>query len=253
MTLNIAHRGASAHAPENTMFAFRSAEEFGADGIEIDVRLSADGVPVVIHDATVDRTTDGHGEVACLRLDQLRTLDAGTWFNPDCAGARIPTFSEVLDTFGGRLLLNIELKQVAWRDMGLERAVVELIRLHGLEPDGGSEADILISSFNPGVLHRVARLASRIPRGLIYSPAQPLSSVRGRLVWLSPHPVLHPRHDQVDAEYVAQAHQRGYRVNTWTVDDPSEMHRLLSLGVDGITSNTPDVLRAVLQSTSEIP
>lgn len=241
-TLNIAHRGASAAAPPNTLAAFEKAIELGADGIEFDVHLSADGVPVVIHDFTVDATTDGSGWVASLTLAQLKQLDAGSTFDPVFAGERIPTLKEVLETVGNRLLLNIELKTTSLRDNGLEQATVAHVEQQGLSDN------VLFSSFNPFSLWRAKRIAPHIPVGLLYAPDLPLPLRHTWLAPMIPHEARHPEHTMVDAHYLAWARQRGYRVNTWTVDDPEEMRRLIGLGVDGIITNVPDVLHSVLES-----
>ena len=241
-TLNIAHRGASAAAPPNTLAAFEKAAELGADGVEFDVHLSADGVPVVIHDFTVDGITDGSGRVTDMTLAQLKQLDAGSHFDPAFTGERIPTLKEVLETVGSRLLLNIELKTTSLRDNGLETTVITQVEQHSL---GDS---VLFSSFNPFSLRRAKRIAPHIPVGLIYSPDLPLPLRRAWLAPLVPHEARHPKHTMVDAHYLAWARERGYRVNTWTVDDPDEIRRLIGLGVDGIITNVPDVLRNVLES-----
>jgi len=241
-TLNIAHRGASAAAPPNTLAAFERAVELGADGIEFDVHLSADGVPVVIHDFTVDATTDGSGRVAEMTLAQLKRLDAGSRFDPAFAGERIPTLEEVLEAMEGRLFLNIELKSTSLRDNGLERAVIEQIERHGLDDH------VILSSFNPFSLRRAKRIAPHIPVGLLYAPGLPLPLRRAWLAPLVPHEARHPEHTMVNARYMAWARRRGYLVNAWTVDDPNEMHRLIRLGVDGIITNVPGVLRSVLET-----
>jgi len=243
-TLNIAHRGASSAAPPNTLAAFEKAVELGADGIEFDVHLSADGVPVVIHDFTVDETTDGSGRVARMTLTQLELLDAGSSFDPAFAGEHIPTLAQVLETYGNRLLLNIELKDLNLGDSGLERAVIAQVERHGL----GDR--VILSSFNPFSLRRAKKIAPHIPVGLLYAPDLPLLLRRAWLAPLFPHEARHPEHSMVDARYMACARQRGYRVNTWTVDDPDEMRRLIALDVDGIVTNLPDVLCRV-QATPE--
>jgi glycerophosphoryl diester phosphodiesterase len=240
--LNIAHRGASAAAPANTLAAFQKAIELGADGVEFDVHLSADGVPVIIHDFTVDATTDGSGRVIDLTLAQLKQLDAGSTFDPSFAGERIPTLEEVLEALGSRLLLNIELKTTSPHDNGLEQAVIAQVERHSLSDD------VLLSSFNPFSLRRAKQIAPHIPVGLLYGPELPLPLRRAWLAFLVPHEARHPKHTMVDASYMAWARRRGYRVNTWTVDDPDEMRRLINLGVDGIVTNVPDVLRSVLAS-----
>ncbi|MBE9472348.1 MAG: glycerophosphodiester phosphodiesterase, partial [Chloroflexi bacterium] len=195
--MNIAHRGASAVAPPNTLAAFEKAVELGADGIEFDVHLSADGVLVVIHDFNVDDTTDGSGRVAEMTLAQLKQLDAGSRFDPAFAGERIPTLEEVLETVGSRLLLNIELKCFSLRDNGLERAVIAQVKRHG------PAARVLLSSFNPFSLRRAKKIAPHIPVGLLYAPWLPLPLRRAWLAPLVPHEARHPEHTLVDAHYMA--------------------------------------------------
>jgi glycerophosphoryl diester phosphodiesterase len=243
--LNIAHQGASAAAPPNTLAAFHKALELGADGVEFDVHLSADGVPVVIHDFTVDATTDGSGRVADLTLAELRQLDAGATFDPSFAGQRIPTLDEVLEAVGDRLLLNVELKSVGLRDDGLEQAVIAQVERRGLDES------VLLSSFNPFSLRRVKRIAPHVPVGLLYAPDLPLPLRRAWLAFVAPHEARHPEHTMVDASTVAWARRRGYRIHTWTVDDPDEMRRLIGLGVDGIITNLPDVLHTILRTMGD--
>jgi len=240
--LVIAHRGASAVAPANTMTAFEKAAVLGADGIEFDVHLSADGVPVVIHDFAVDATTDSSGRVAEMDLAQIKQLDAGSYFDPAFAGEHIPTLEEVLQAFGNQLLLNIELKSTSPRDNGLEQAVLTLVKQHDL----GSR--VLLSSFNPFSLRRAKKIAPHVRAGLLYAPDLPIFLSRAWLAPLFPHEARHPEHTMVDARYMAWARRHGYRVNVWTVDDPDEMRRLIDLGVDGIITNVPDVLRDILRA-----
>ncbi len=246
--LNIAHRGANKVAPENTLAAFERALTMGAHGIELDVRLSADEVPVVIHDATVDATTDGRGRVDQKTLKGLKELDAGASFefpannSMDFRARRIPTLAEVLEELGGSCLLNIELKGVRFLNEGLERIVVKLIERHGL----GEK--VLLSSFNPLALRRIQRLAPEIPTALLsMRPARPSLSLLG-LIIPRPTSALHPHHAAVDEHLISQAHRRGQRVHVWTVDDPALMRRLIVWDVDGIITNTPDVLTELLKS-----
>lgn len=241
-TLNIAHRGASAVAPENTLAAFEKALKLGADGIELDVRLCADGTPVVIHNPTVDATTDGSGSVAEMTLPQLKELDAGAWFGPTFAGERIPTLEETLTAVGGRLLVNIELKGTAILGRSLVRATVDLIERHHLAEQ------VLISSFNPLLLHRVQRIAPKIPTGLLYVWA----FVPGVAQKVAPRPysALHPGLAVLTQDHVSWIQRRHYRIHVWTVDDPTDMRRLIAWGVDGIITNTPAVLHDLLESTA---
>lgn len=236
--LVLAHRGASAYAPENTLAAFNLAFELGADGIELDVSLTRDGIPVVIHDDTVDRTTNGHGAVNQFTLAELQQLDASNRIEK-YRGEKIPTLEEVLRAVGKRGLINIEIKSTGLKTDGVEGAV-----LAAIENTGAPR--VLISSFNPLALRRMFLLDPRLPRGLLYAPRLPIFL---RRAWLRPlvrPTALHPHFSMVTREFVAWAHQRGYQVNTWTVDEPDVARRLIEWGVDGIITNKPDVLRKIV-------
>jgi glycerophosphoryl diester phosphodiesterase len=240
--LNFAHRGACKQAPENTVPAFVLAADLGADGIELDVQLSKDGVIVVIHDFQLDATTDGSGPVRDRTLAELKELDAGAGFDPAFAGERIPTLQEVIDAVGHRLLLNIELKARGVRDDGLAAAVVSVVERNDLA------GRVILSSFNPLTLRRAGRLNPGIPLGLLYAPDMPLFL---RRPWLRRGillDALHPYHSLVDAAYIKWAKKQGYRVNVWTVDDIERMQQLRRLAVDVIITNRPDVLGPVLQA-----
>jgi glycerophosphoryl diester phosphodiesterase len=239
--LNFAHRGASHDAPENTLAAFRLAREMGADGVELDVQLSKDGEAVVIHDFTVDATTDGQGAVRGKTLAELKELDAGAWFDVRFAGQRIPTLQEVIVEVGHQLLLNIELKAKVFGSADLVAEVVRLIEDHNLVHR------TIVSSFNPFALWRVKRLNRRIAIGLLHSFNLPAHPLRALLLPLADPDALHPEKHLVNQEYMGWAKERDYRVNVWTVDEPAEMERLIALGVDGIITNRPDVLRRVLK------
>jgi glycerophosphoryl diester phosphodiesterase len=240
--LNFAHRGASAEAPANTLAAFMLASELGADGIELDVHLSRDGEIVVIHDFTVESTTDGEGKVANKTLAELRELDAGSWFDPAFAGQQIPTLQEVVDAVGDRLLLNIEIKTKSLRDSTLSAEVVRLIERNHLFNR------VVVSSFNPRSLRWVRQLNSSIPIGFLYSPDQPWW-LRGEWMQALVQPdALHPHYSQLDDEMMMRARERGYRIHTWTVDDPGEMWKLVRQRVDLIITNRPDILSKVLDT-----
>ena len=239
--LNFAHRGANHDAPQNTLAAFRLAVEMGADGVELDVQASKDGEAVVIHDFTVDATTDGQGRVADKTLAELRELDAGSWFDARFAGQRIPTLQEVIVEVGHQLILNIELKVKGIRNAGLVAEVVRLIEDHNLVHR------VVVSSFNPFSLRQVKKLNPRIHTGLLYYFDLPAHLARSVLLSLAGSDALHPEKHLINQKYTAWAKERGYRVNTWTVDEPAEMKRLIALGVDGIITNCPDVLREMLE------
>lgn len=235
--LILGHRGASRAAPENTLAAFREAARMGADGVELDVHLSADGVPVVIHNASVNVTTDGKGYVHTMPLAQLKELDAGSHFAPRFAGERIPTLEEVFAEVGRQLLINIELKSQPAHVRGLEPAVVDLVNRMGMA------ARVWVSSFKPYMLSEVRRLAPQIPCGLLYEPA----SVGVFLLSpFTPYEAVHPHYTLATAGRVRRAHRRQRRVMAWTVDNVSVAQALAALGVDGLITNTPDRLLAAM-------
>lgn len=239
-TLNIAHRGASYDAPANTLAAFELAATYGADGVELDTMLTADGHPVVIHDGTVDATTDGSGSVADMTLVQIKALDAGSYKDPQYAGERIPTLTEVFSAIGDRLLINIELKGMSYRRDGLEATVAELIDQHHLS------SRVIVSSFNPVRLRRMRRAAPHVPIGFLHMRDGPLFLRWAWLLWPFTREADHPIHTQVSQKYLAWARRHRLRVNTWVVNDPARMAVLRDLGVDMIMTDRPNVLRAVL-------
>jgi glycerophosphoryl diester phosphodiesterase len=246
--LNIAHRGASGRFPENTLRAFAAAFESGADMCELDVRLARDGTPVVLHDATVDRTTDGYGAVDAMSLQELKRLDAGVKFGIEFAGERVPALAEVLKLAAlakgrrgrgeqtslpgvhrhGRGAFNLELKAA-----GTEDAVCDLIRSHE------AVNSTLVSSFDWPALSRVRRRAPEIRIGLLASarPAQLLTAA----MEMGANAII-PRFDMVDQDLCRAAHMHAIDVYAWTVDAIDIMRELAAKGVDGIMTNYPERL-----------
>lgn len=234
--LVLGHRGASHSAPQNTLAAFRKAVEAGADGVELDVHLSRDGVPVVIHDAKVDATTDGTGFVHELALSELKSLDAGASFAPQFAGEAIPTLEEVLAEVGGQLLVNIELK--AGPSKALVAAVVEVIKRVEME------SRVWFSSFKPYLLYQARSLIPDIPCGLLYGP---LNVGTLLLTPFTPYEALHPYTALVTERSVRRAHWRGLKVFAWTLDDQETAQQFAAWGVDGIITNAPaEILSALI-------
>lgn len=245
----LGHRGASAIAPENTITAFLLARELGADGVELDVTLTLDRVPIVIHDDTVDRTTDGHGAARSMTLGEIKRLDAGKWKSEDFAGETIPTLAEVFEALASWLkpaddrprgLVNVEIKSSGIRTDGVEQRVVEEIERQSIEEG------VIISSFNPLSLARVRMLSPRLVRGLLYDPTLPVFLRRAWLRPLAAPQALHPYHGMIDAAYMDWARRKRYLVNTWTVDAPQNARRLRSLGVNAVITNQPDIIRQAL-------
>jgi glycerophosphoryl diester phosphodiesterase len=228
-----AHRGASALAPENTLAAFRAAEAAGADGLELDVQLSRDGVPMVLHDETLDRTSDGRGPVAERPLEQLKRLDAGSWFSADFAGEKIPTLQEALHWGGSRLRFNIEIK-----DSAAGQAVLELSRSY-------AQASIVVSSFDHDLLQRLRCAAPNLPLAFLGGNPDWVTAVERAAACAAES--FNPRYDYLSAEMVIDCHRRGLAVYPWTVDAVAELKHCRRLGVDGVFCNNPGQVLAWLQ------
>jgi len=219
--LCIGHRGACGHEPENTLRSIRRALELGAHGVEIDVRL-VHGELLVMHDAKLDRTTNGRGYLVRKPLALLRTLDAGH-------GERIPTLREVFETVGRRGFVNIELKGPRTAEP-VSTLIHEFVHRHGWKYE-----DFLVSSFNRRELRAVSD--PKIPIGLLLTrPTRlyGLSARRGRAS------AVHPGVRWVTARFVEDAHRRGLRVFPYTANDPAQIARLRSLGVDGVFTDFPE-------------
>ena len=245
MTEIFAHRGARVAAPENTLPAFQTALEMQADGIELDVHCCQDGSIVVIHDFSVERTTDGHGAVSDLTLAELRTLDAGIRFGLEFAGTRIPTLEEVLDLVGDRCRVNIEIKTVDYRGGPEVDAVARIVAERNLY------GQVIVSSFNPVALIKMRHVDERVRLGLLYYDALPDYLMDA---WLSPlmrPDALHPHSRLVDSDFMERARLLHKAVNVWTVNDIDEARRLHALGVDIIISDVPDVMLAGLATQEQ--
>ncbi len=228
-----AHRGASKHAPENTMAAFRLAQSMGAPAFELDTMLTADGVPVVIHDSTLDRTTNGSGQVNEMNLAEIRQFDAASRFSAGYKGERVPTLEEVLVEFGGKMLINIELKNYHAPLDALARRVAEIVRrLDNLD-------SILFSSFMPINLSRVKRLLPEAKVALLVEDGfwwRSLASASRS--FLSPE-FIHPYKSYIQDAYLDKEHRYGRRVNAWTVNDLEEAARFMEWGIDGLITDDP--------------
>ena len=221
--LAIAHRGASGHAPENTLAAIDRALDLGADWIEIDVH-TIEGRLAVIHDERVDRTTNGSGYLWEHSLAELRALDAGS-------GERIPYLEEVIERIGGRCGLNVELKGA-----GTALPAVEVIRT-ALARGDGDPSRYLLSSFDHRELRRAREAAPEIPVGaLIAGVPEDLAACASRLGAVALNPAL----DCLPAELVADAHARDLRVFAYTANHPADIARAIALGVDGLFSDFPE-------------
>jgi glycerophosphoryl diester phosphodiesterase len=238
VTLVIAHRGASAYAPENTFAAFDKALALGVPEAELDVHLSRDGHAVVMHDATVDRTTNGTGAVASLTLAQLKALDAGAWFSAEFAGQRIPMLDEVLERYKGRLHLHIELKP---KVQTLAERVAGLVRSHGMADS------VTIISFHCGLIEHLRGYAPELATGLLVQRADETDARRAAVKGIR---AVYARGDSLTAEAVRRLRGQGLAVFGWGVTGEAGMRRLIALGLDGIILDFPDKLVEYLGSMS---
>jgi glycerophosphoryl diester phosphodiesterase len=232
--LVIAHRGASGHAPENTLAAFKRAVALGATFIETDLQLTRDSRFVAMHDATVNRTTNGQGKVHDLTLMELRRLDAGSWFGSEFAGERIPTLDDILE-FSKKhdVVFYLELKPGgSW---GGEHALVGALRESGEIPRS------VVISFDADILARLRKIEPTLMTGLLYDGQieQPLEKALGVGARQ-----LAVRGDLVTPALLKDARKRDLQVVCWTVNHPAHIRMLIAAGVDGIMSDYPDRLIA---------
>lgn len=236
-----AHRGDLAHAPENTLPSFQQALQKGADGVELDAKLTVDGHVIVIHDPTLDRTTDGKGRVAASTLEVIRKLDAGTWFNEKFAGTKVPLLEEVFETVGRDKMINIELTNYASPRDGLVLKVSELIKRHN------NQSQILFSSFFPSNLKIAAQTLPAVPRGLLAMPGLVGLWARSFGFMFGDYQALHPHISNASREQVQRAHRLKRRVHVWTANTPEEIVRLKEWGVDGIFTDDPQTAVRALE------
>lgn len=235
--LVIAHRGASAEAPEGTRAAIRLALRRRAEMIELDVQMTRDRYLVIFHDDRLERTTDGRGRVGAYRYAELARLEAGAWFAPRFSGERILLASQALRLIPPPHRINLELKRTARRNTLIRR----LIRcVQGTRTAGR----VLISSFDAGLLARVKAAAPRLARALLCRD-HPRHALR-RAVRLQCQ-AFHPRASLVSRSLITEAHAAGLRVHVWTVDDPNHARRLARMGIDGIFTNAPGRIRTALR------
>lgn len=237
MTLNIAHRGASAQAPENTMAAFEKAVELGADAIELDLHVSRDGELVVIHDVTLDRTTDGRGPVHTHSLQELKQLDAGRWFGESFAGQRIPTLAEVLDRFAGKVPLALEVKAGSAFFPGIEERVVSALREHQVL------SQVAVASFDHHALFRLKELEPYLrTAALLVGRPMSMSAVAGP----SKVDAMALECSLVTKTEIDACRASGLQLVVWVVNEPAQMRHFIDLGIDGIITDRPDLLRHAL-------
>lgn len=235
-----AHRGASGEAPENTLAAFKLGLAQGCDAFELDVHLSKDGQIVVIHDGTIDRTTDGSGAVNEMTVEELKAFDAGSWFDKKYGGERIPLLEEVFDITPGHIVINIEIK--GSYNGQLEPALLDLLKKRDRLDT------VVISSFDWKSLRYIKELEPGIKIGLLYhlrmDHHEKLPEAVGKDVYS-----LHPNYTTLEQEDIRRAQAAGLLVYAWTVNTDELMKQALEDGVDGIITDYPGKLLALMEGT----
>ncbi|MGV8025216.1 MAG: glycerophosphodiester phosphodiesterase [Anaerolineaceae bacterium] len=238
-----AHRGANKYAPENTLASFRKALELGAQALELDITLSKDGAVVVIHDDTVDRTTNGKGAVADLNLAEIKKLDAGAWFSKDFAGEAIPTLEEVLALVQDKALINIEIKNAGKRNEELVQKAAALVVKEK------KQESIIFSSFIPKNVCIIRKILPECPAGLLTLPGAAGKIEISLLGRVSPD-LIHPHYSSVSARFIERRHAHLKRVHTYTVNDPELMRTLARWNVDGFFCDDLVLAQQVLAKIS---
>ncbi|MDA2930194.1 glycerophosphodiester phosphodiesterase [Acidobacteria bacterium AH-259-O06] len=235
ISLVIAHRGASGEAPENTMAAFERAIEMKVDLIELDIHFSKDGEIMVIHDETVDRTTDGRGAIAEMTRNEVQALDAGSWFSPRFEGERVPTLSEVIELVKPTPVnLLIEIKQGRGLPHGFEKRLIQAIQEHNIL------SRVIVQSFNHAAVRKVKEENPSIATGALidYRSPDPVSEVKA-----AGAETLGLKSSLVTREVIEKAHRNGLRVFVWTVNKLARIRKMLTLGVDGVITDYPSRVR----------
>ncbi|SHG11807.1 glycerophosphoryl diester phosphodiesterase [Salegentibacter echinorum] len=224
--LKIGHRGAKGYLAENTLESIQKALEFGVDAIEIDVHRCKTGEIVVFHDFTLDRTTNGSGEVANKTFAELKALKVENAY-------KIPLLTEVLGLIVGKCSVNIELK-----GLNTAKATAEIIKNHIIENDWKYD-EFIISSFQKNELFQMRKLEDKVPLGVLSKASVPEAIELGKLLNAS---AIHPSLGIITRENVKKSQAAGFKVNVWTVNEPRDIQRMLEFGVDGIISDFPDRL-----------
>lgn len=237
--INFAHRGASGTCPENTMAAFVKALQLGANGIETDVQMTKDGQLVLIHDETVKRTTGSDGWVKDYTLEELKKLDAGSWYGEEFRGEPIPTLEELLVLAKEHNLhVNIEFKNGVVQYPELEKKTIELVRQYDMMEQ------VIVSSFNHYSLVLTKQLAPEMQTGILYMEGLYEPWVYAKRIGAT---ALHAFRVAVRKEWVEQAREQGIRYHPFTVNEEQEMQALLHAGVSGIITDYPDKLAKLIK------
>lgn len=245
----ISHRGANKVTPQNTIEAFKKAIQFRADGFETDVHLTSDGVPVICHNYTIDKTSDGKGAIASNTLDYLKRFDFGSYFHHSYKGVEIPTLEEflTLSEKANLKVLNIEIKSPRNKDYIIVDKILDAVKAHGLFDK------LLISSFDPDLLVYIKDKDENCKTGFLYSPDKPITYKRvlGNEIGFAKSidaDALHPHQMFVTQKLIDDAHENGIMVNPWTVNKEKDIIKLVKMGVDGVITDVPNVAKRLIEA-----
>ena len=247
----IAHRGACKVAPQNTMPAFEKGLELDVDGFETDVHLTADGVPVLCHDYEIEETSNGHGKITSMTLDELREFDFGSYFSEEFKDTKIPTLEEFLTLCEDDdvEVMNIEIKPSLENDMTVVHKTIEAVKAHGLFDK------LLISSFSAKILIESKKIDRNCKTAFLYSPKEKIGMkilfTAARFARGLGVQALHPHFTLVTPQYVKKAHALGIQVNPWTVNKESDIRRMIKCGVDGIITDYPEVVHKIIDEMED--
>lgn len=241
----IAHRGASAYYPENTLASFRGAIAQEADMVELDVQLTADDEVVVFHDAKISRCTNGRGRLKDHKLSQLKELDAGRWFHEKFKGEKIPTLAEVLSLCCGRIAVNIEIKTEAVGQTisgGIEEKCLEAVELAGM-----SEHTVF-SSFDPRAVLRIKQIDGRVPVAVLFDKKLDDGRLPSEIVAALNADAFNCSQHELTRKRLADLKAHNIPVNVYSPNDEPSMMRMITRGVNGIFTDRPDILRRLLEN-----
>lgn len=242
----IAHRGANRYAPQNTLPAFEKAFELGADGLETDVHLTSDGIPVICHNYTIDELSNGKGTISEMTFEQFKSYDFGSYFSDKFTDISAPSLKELLELCSKNTfeILNIELKPPKDNNLSVVKKTIDMVKEYGLYDK------MIMSSFSANVLIEAKKLDRNCKTAYLYSPdKRDFYRVFARIEKFA-HEIgacaIHPHEFFVNRQLVEKAHNEGIKVNVWTVNKKSSILKLADYGVDGIITDKPDFARQVL-------
>ncbi len=234
--LIIAHRGAAGYAPENTLASVELAIKQGAKALEIDIHLTKDDHLVVSHDFSVDRTTNGEGDIENLTLDDIKKLDAGSWFSKEFAGEQIPTLEEIIQFIPDDLLLNIEIKKKPTEKREIEKKLNDILIKHN------RITNTLVSSFNHQSVRKLKRMNNQIKIAIAIEAdiIDPIKYIKDNELDIYSY---HPCYDYVYPEMIQEFQEHNIKINAWTINDKEVAKQMQEMGVDSIITNYPDIIK----------